>query len=64
MKSLVKKLTQFTPTQLTWLKRQCRRTGTPVNILLRQMVDREMNKTSQDHISEALAVAARLRGGG
>jgi hypothetical protein len=39
---LQKKLAQFTPAQLLWLKRQAKRNGLRVNVYLRQMVEKEM----------------------
>ena len=37
-----KKLIQLTPQQMRWLKAESKRTGTPINVLIRQMVSEKM----------------------
>ncbi len=40
--TMEKKLIQLTKEQMAWLRKESKRTGTPVNILIRQMVSEKI----------------------
>lgn len=40
--SMEKKLIQLTKEQMAWLRKEAKRTGTPINVLIRQMVSEKI----------------------
>ena len=41
-----KKLIQLTKDQLYWLRKEAKRTGTPINVLIRQLVSEKIEARS------------------